>query len=191
MSADSWDIGGDPYALSDYQNWFRTTIKNIFTTIEQATKDLPGFVADGAVENADAAVETTKEVAELGTQMGIKVGDVVSNASNYGVAAGIGLTVAGVLAANPVVTGIGLNVLVTSSTIGTAGDALSTFAKGSDALFFNGSTDAFVSQAGKTVAGHYVGKIVTGVGAKQAINRFSTQGWQTLKNYYNHILTLP
>jgi hypothetical protein len=140
----------------------------------------PGTEATRAVvENIKEMNKKIDETPKKAVKATEKFADVVSKTSTVGAAAGIVVTGVGVVTADPVVAAAGVEITSTSLTVGTAADVTSTVAKGADAAFYNGSTDAFYNQllttSAKVISGGLVNsataRVVTRTGLSNVVFR--------------------
>ncbi|MGD8782611.1 MAG: RHS repeat-associated core domain-containing protein, partial [Ignavibacteria bacterium] len=109
-------------------------------------------------QTKDNAETTIKEAPEKMVKAGIKVADVASDASTL-------VAFGGILFA-PVTEGASLVITAKALTAGTIADASSTVLKGTDAAFFDGSTDAFTEQAIKLAINVGGGRLLDNVATK-------------------------
>jgi hypothetical protein len=137
-------------------------LTGLINKITGSAKKTPKFVADGTVEAVKATWGVLKDVAEKGVETVEKTADIVSDGST--VAAGLGILAA------PFTDGASLILTANVLAVGTASDVTSTVAKGADATFFDGSTDAFVDQMIETGVKVIGGKVVSSI-AGQVVTR--------------------
>lgn len=122
--------------------------------------------------------------------------DGTSDGATVGAVAGLGISAIGAVLGNPALIAAGGEITATSLSIGTGADVTSTILKTADAVFFDGFSDAALSQALSTAVNVISGRVLNSLTAK-AVTRTglsstlfrSTQSGQFISNVQGFTIT--
>ncbi len=120
-----------------------SVLSSMANSLSETVENLPSFIYNGTAQALADGKKTAIDVTELGLKVTSKSADIVSDAAT-------GIAIVGLVLAL-FTDGASLALTEVSLSVGTGADLTSTLAKGADAAFFDGSSEAFQTQLTKTV----------------------------------------